>query len=149
MPKIQLPCSYKIQLSCQNTQSSQPIGCQLISIKSINSITYISHLSYIYISYKTSFYWLFSKKAIILAFSYLMTWPLPTLPCNAYKLLWYLPLVSVEQKKCHLNVILLFLKGTYNFNIISRVYIELYILFCPLLNTGNTFSLLHNSHTQR
>lgn len=85
------------------------------------------------------------KKAISLAFlswnSYLMTQSLPTLPCNAYKLLWYLPLDSVEEKKCHLNVIQLFLKGIYNFNMVSRVYIELYILFCLLLNTGNTSSL--------
>ena len=44
-------------------------------------------------------------------------------------------------EKCHLNVIQLFLKGIYNFNMISRVYIELYILFCHLLNTGNTLSL--------
>lgn len=44
-------------------------------------------------------------------------------------------------EKCHLNVIQLFLKGIYNFNIVSRVYFELYILFCPLLNTENTFSL--------
>lgn len=43
-------------------------------------------------------------------------------------------------EKCHLNVTQPFLKGIHNFNTVSRVYIELYILFCPLLNTGNTFS---------
>lgn len=48
---------------------------------------------------------------------------------------------SCRTEKCHLNVIQLFLKGIYNFNIVPRVYIELYILFCPLLNTGNTFGL--------
>lgn len=48
---------------------------------------------------------------------------------------------SCRTEKCHLNVIQLSLKGIYNFNIVPRVYIELYILFCPLLNTGNTFSL--------